>query len=221
MATQQDMQSIEKEMEKTDFGHLVNTNKKSILIGGALIIVMILGYSGFTAMQKSGVEKSQNQAFLTKKLVFTPYIESKIKADAFIVNLKSIQKDIVANHSLFPTLFLAVDKLTADGKGAEATEALALWAGKLSKSAPLYFYSMVKLAPMYEDLGNNKMAIETLENILGQNLDLMRDKLSLDLGRMYLSAGQKEKAKDKFNFVIGKYPNTEFSKLAKLYLGKL
>lgn len=221
MATQQEMQSIEKEMEKTDFGHIINENKHFIIIAGAVIIALIAGYSGFSSMQKSKSDKSLNQAFTAKTIVFTPYIESKVTADIFLKNLGSIQNEIIASPSLFPALFLAVDKLTADGKAKEAAAALGLWAGKLSKTSPLYFYSMIKLAPIYEDLGNLQMAISTLEDILGQNSKLLRDKLSLDLGRMYLDADKKAKAKEKFDYVVSTYPNTQYSKLAKLYLGKL
>jgi hypothetical protein len=46
----------------------------------------------------------------------------------------------------------------------------------------------------------------------------MEDKLYLDLGRLYLSAGNKEKAKVNLQYLVDNGKDAEFMKIARLYL---
>ena len=45
MAQEQQLETLDQTLEKTDFGHMINENKKGILIGGLIILLTIVGYS--------------------------------------------------------------------------------------------------------------------------------------------------------------------------------
>jgi outer membrane protein assembly factor BamD (BamD/ComL family) len=50
---------------------------------------------------------------------------------------------------------------------------------------------------------------------------MMKSKVALDLGRMYLLQNEKGKAQTQFDYIISNFPNDEYAKLAKLYLSQM
>ena len=82
-----------------------------------------------------------------------------------------------------------------------------------------YFVGL-KLLPLLEDAKAYDKSIELLTELVASKIDISKGKLYLDLGRVYLKKGNKEKADENFQFVIDNHKDTEFAKLANLYLGK-
>ena len=72
-----------------------------------------------------------------------------------------------------------------------------------------------------EKLGKTDEAITTLENVLKQEEAFMKPLVAVELGRLYLTKGEKGKAQTQFDYVISTFPNDEHAKLAKLYLAQM
>ena len=53
MATQEETQTLEQTLKKTDFGQWVNDNKKAILLGGFVLVIAIIGYSIASQVKES------------------------------------------------------------------------------------------------------------------------------------------------------------------------
>ena len=103
----------------------------------------------------------------------------------------------------------------------EALEVLTL-GQKAAKNDYAEYFILSRLAVVYEDLGQDQNAIDTLTKMNSKSLKIFEGKNYLDLGRLYLKQGNKEKAKASFTYVVEKAKDdSEFVKIAKLYLSKM
>ena len=128
----------------------------------------------------------------------------------------------MGNYSgLVPEVIKASDLLMGQSHLNEALEVLTL-GQSVSKNEYADYFILSRLSVVYEDLGQNQKAIETLEKMNSHSLKIFEGKNYLDMGRLYLKLGNKEKAKASFTFVIEKAKDeSEFVKIAKLYLSKI
>ena len=120
-----------------------------------------------------------------------------------------------------PVVLKASDSLMGKQHLNEALEVLKV-GQVVSKNEYADYFILSRLAVVYEDLSQDQKAIETLEKMNSQSLKIFEGKNYLDLGRLYLKAGDNLKAKTSFTYVVEKLKDeTEFVKIAKLYLSKI
>lgn len=122
---------------------------------------------------------------------------------------------------LLPLVIKSSDALVANSHFTEARSVLAIGEKIASDDYSKYFI-LSRQAVVFEDMGEDKLAIETLEKMTSQSTKIFEGKTYLDLGRLYLKTNDKEKAKKSFTHVIEKNKDeAEFVKLAQLYMAKL
>ncbi|MGZ3809534.1 MAG: tetratricopeptide repeat protein, partial [Bacteriovorax sp.] len=135
--------------------------------------------------------------------------------------IKSLHKEVGNYSGLIPVVIKASDALMSGQHLNEALEVLTI-GQQVSKNEYSDYFIMSRLAVVYEDLGQNQNAILTLEKMNSKSLKIFEGKNYLDLGRLYLKQGDKEKAKASFTYVVEKAKDdSEFVKIAKLYLSKI
>ena len=211
-------QTLDQTLNKTDFGHMINENKKPILIAGAVLVVAIIAYSFYSNQSKKAYQKSLTESYTFEKEVVIPFNEGKIKSDEFLSKMKELPSHVKGTSALVPSILQATDKLIEGGKSTEAMSLLESWQVNFSKSSYMFFFIGLKLAPLYEDANNHDKVISTLESLIASKIDIVKGKLYLDLGRIYLKKGNKEKAKENFKYVLEKYADSDAAKLSKTYL---
>lgn len=224
MATNQDAQTLEETLDKTDLGHIINENRKLILTLSFIVIIGIVAYSiqGHLSNEKKLVQL--DKAFEVENTIFTPFISDKTKGEDFIKELEKVEMDLVGNPNLVPVLIEAINKLDEQNLVNEKVISLAQkWQKHLSKSHYLNLFLSVRLAGLYEDANKLDEAIATLENLIAFKSNIMKEKIYFDLGRLYLKKGDKQKAQERFDYILKneKLNNSEYAKLIKLYLGEL
>jgi len=102
-------------------------------------------------------------------------------------------------------------------------EAYALATKSMDKISNAYtdYFIGIRAAALAENLGNNQEALDILNRLISSSVKYMEDKIYLDLGRLQLKTGDKEKAKSSFQYVIDKGKEEEFKKMARLYMSEL
>jgi tetratricopeptide (TPR) repeat protein len=220
----EETQTLEQTLEKTDLGHFVNTNKNGIIIAGAIIMALIAGFS----IYKHNADKTDQEAlkavYQFEKTNVTPFLEGKnkdIKADDVIAKLEAAPMEIMKNANFLPAVFGVVNKLKESG---DATKAIGLLEKIQKNYRPkefAYFFVAVKLAVLYEDAGKADEAIATLESLVSANHEVMKSKVYLDLGRLYKKKGLTDKARANFDYIVKNDGNSDYGKLARLYLMQL
>ena len=93
---------------------------------------------------------------------------------------------------------------------------------KIAKNEYNNYFILARMAVVYEDLGQVDKAILTIEKMNSAKFKVFEGKNYVDLGRLYLKMGNKDKAKTSFQYVVDKaHDEAEFVKIAKLYLAKI
>jgi predicted negative regulator of RcsB-dependent stress response len=199
----------------------VAKNKTAVITALVLIVVLMVGFGLFkTFADKSHTEyNSKIYAFETTTL--KDYVASPVKPKDLEQAVASLHLEMGNYIGLLPVVIKSSDALVSHSHFAEARAVLSIGEKVANDDYARYFiYS--RQAAVYEDLGETKLAIETLEKMTSQSVKIFEGKAYLDLGRLYLKEGNKEKAKASFQYVVEKAKDeVEFVKLAQLYLAGL
>jgi tetratricopeptide (TPR) repeat protein len=91
----------------------------------------------------------------------------------------------------------------------------------LHKNSYIDYSIYVRQAVLDEDAKDYKGAIKSLNAVLSLPVKIMEAKTYLDLGRLYIKVGNREKAKSSLFYVVDNFAGEEFAKLAHLYLAQL
>jgi len=212
--------NINQILDEGDVGTLVSKNKNSLIAILIAIVVAVVGFGVYsTFSDKSKAElNSKIYSFETGTL---KGFNEKSDPKALVEGVRSLQKEVGNYAGLVPVVIKASDLLLENSHLNEALEVLTI-GQKAAKNDYAEYFILSRLAVVYEDLGQNQAAIDTLEKMNSHSVKIFEGKNYLDLGRLYLKLGNKEKAKASFTYVVEKTKDeSEFVKLAKLYLSKM
>lgn len=211
-------QTLDQTLEKTDLGHLINENKKLIMIILAVVVALIVGFSIYNHQAKKTYNENLGQVFAFQKDVIDQFNTKKITDVEFIEKVKAMPSNLTGQPTLVPGLFTSLNTLVANGKTVEVISILETWVAKFSTASYMYYFIGLKLAPLYEDTTQHDKAINILQSLIASKVDVIKSRLYLDMGRVYLKKDEKVKAKENFEFITKNFKDTEMSKIAKLYL---
>ena len=189
-----------------------------------VLVATIIGFGLFkTFADKSKTEyNAKIHVFETTVLKdFLANPTDPAKAKAVETGIQNLHLEMGEYLGLLPVIIKSSDSLIASSHFAESRALLSIGEKVASDDYANYFV-LSRQAVVYEDLGEDKLAIETLEKMTSQSVKIFEGKTYLDLGRLYLKTGNKEKAKASFTYVVEKAKDeSEFVKIAQLYLAKL
>lgn len=212
--------NINQIMDAGDATTVVAKNKNVLIAILALVVIAVIGfgvYSSFSEKSKTTFN-SKIYAFESESLKTW---NDKSDPKLLVEGIKKLHKEMGNYTGLIPLIIKTNDVLVEQNHLNDALEVLSI-GQQISNNDYANYFILSRLAVVYEDLGNDDKAIETLVKMNGQSVKIFEGKNYLDLGRLYLKKGDKEKAKASFTFVVEKAKDeTEFVKIAKLYLAKL
>lgn len=209
---------IEKQLDKTDFGHFVYTYRKLLL---SIFVAIVLGATGYLLWKQSKESSALKRADEVYSFASTSWAEAKsgkLAPEALVKNFESLPADIRKSPSMVPVVLEMGNFLAEKGLNKEANEIL-MNAEGLDELGN-YFVGMQRVVVL-ERLGQDDEAISILEKLNSQKNLPLPQKVSLELGRFYMKKGDKAKAQTQFQDVISTYPNDDYAKIAKLYLIQL
>jgi tetratricopeptide (TPR) repeat protein len=202
----------------------VTKNKAAIFTVVGVIIAAIVAFGVFKSFSDKSKTEYNSKIYAFETTVLKDYLANPTAPNA----AQNLEKAVGALNlqmgdylGLLPVVIKSSDALASHGQYAEARSLLAMGAKIASDDYARYFiYS--RQAVVFEDMGEDKLAIETLEKMTSQSVKIFEGKTYLDLGRLYLKTGNKEKAKANFTRVVEKVKDeAEFVKIAQLYLAKM
>lgn len=226
MATNQDAQSLEETLNKTDLGHIINENKKLIMGGFALIVAGIVAYSIMNQMKDNQRLDVLDQVYQVEQSVFQPFLDKKLSTLEFKQKLGNLDEQMIGHENLVPLFLKSINIITtgqsADAKNDDSVLEMAYtWADKLPKSSPLKLFMLVRIASLEADLGKTDKAIETLELLLSHKVTILKEKILFNLISLYTISGKTDLAKETFQKLEKENKDSQYLKLAKILVNGL
>ncbi|MDO9182908.1 MAG: tetratricopeptide repeat protein [Bacteriovorax sp.] len=212
--------TLDQIIDEGDVGSIIKKNKNAILAITIAIVVAVVGFGLYSSFADKSTAAFNSKIYNFETTTLKNF-NDKSNPETLLQGIKDLQKEVGNYAGLVPVVLKTSDTLMAQQHLKEALEILKI--GKASsKSEYADYFILSRLAVVYEDLGEDQNAIATLEKMNSQSLKVFEGKNYLDLGRLYLKNGDKVKAKASFTYVVEKVKDeTEFVKIAKLYLSKL
>lgn len=212
---------VEQVLQQTEVGSAL-MRYKNLLIG--LAVAAILGvfvWGGYSHYASKNALEAQTIALNFTQNEVRSFAEGKLDAPALASGLKEVLKKS-SSLELLPLTLAVSDLLLSRGKSVESLEVLEM-ANKefASKNPYTAHFVLTRLAVAYEDSGKDKEAIEVLEKLNNSSLKILEGKNYLDLGRLYLKTGDKDKARKNLEHVVDKFASGDYSRMARIYLSEM
>jgi predicted negative regulator of RcsB-dependent stress response len=220
MATKTDMapnREIDQVLSQTDMGEWIAKNKTIVIVFLVVIIGGIFAWGGYSNLASKRAQEHAATIYAFQEGVYTGLIDKKVQPKEFVEKYLALEAKVSGFEGLAPVLIKAAGHLKDQGATLEVIQILEPGI-KSFKTPILVNVISIHLAVAYEDNKEYGKAIEVLENLNSSSLKLMEDKIYLDLGRLYLSSGNKEKAKVNLQYLVDNGSDAEFMKIARLYL---
>ncbi len=202
----------------------VAKNKVAVYALLGVLVAAIVAFGAFKSFADKSRAEYNNKIHTFETTTLKTYLDNPAAPGA----AKALESGVLNLHlemgeyiGLLPLVIKSSDALMANSHNVEARALLSIGEKVASDDYAEYFI-LSRQAAVLEDLGEDKQAIETLEKMSSQSLKIFEGKTYMDLGRLYLKTGDKEKAKKNFTHVVEKAKDdAEFVKIAQLYLSKL
>lgn len=212
---------VEQTLESTNLGHTINQNKNLILILGAILLAVIVGFSVYKSQAKKTLNMQAQAIYEFKVNAVEQLKEKKIDKEAFVAKLNEVDNKVKANAAY---LSVALDASEALVEQNETVTAVAVLEGALQAmngESYVSYLASYQLATLYEDVGRNDDAIATLEKLVASKNKILLAKNYFDLGRLYLIKGDFNQAKNNFNYVVTSFPKNKLANYANLYIKEI
>jgi predicted negative regulator of RcsB-dependent stress response len=203
---------------------MASKNKVTIFVVLGVLVAAIVGFGLFKTFADKSKTEYNAKIYTFETTVLKNYLANPTAPNAAATlesGVRGLNNEMGEYLGLLPLVIKSSDALVANSHLTEARSLLAVGEKVASDDYSKYFI-LSRQAVVFEDLGEDKLAIETLEKMTSQSVKIFEGKTYLDLGRLYLKTNDKDKAKKSFTHVVEKNKEeAEFVKLAQLYLAKL
>jgi predicted negative regulator of RcsB-dependent stress response len=212
--------NINQIIDDGDVGSIVTKNKNVLTAIIAAIVVAVVGFGIYSSFADKSKAEFNSKIYSFETSVLKGF-NDKSDPKAMVQGVKNLHKEIGNYSGLIPVVIKSADVLMETNHLDESLEVLNTGLSAAKNDYAEYFI-LSRMAVVQEDLGQNQAAIDTIEKMNAKSVKIFEGKNYLDLGRLYLKMGNKEKAKASFTYVVEKTKDeSEFVKLAKLYLSKM
>lgn len=212
--------SIDEALGQTELGGWISQNKMPVI---SAVVVLVIGIFGYGVSNHFKTERENKYSSALHQVVqdkLGPFREGKIEAADLVKSFNDQWTEMGSFVGAGTFVVQVVDALMAKKKYAEAY-AMVTDADKRISNPQLTYFFNIRAATLAEDLGKKTEAIGHLKKVVGSGIKYFESKIYLDLGRLYLETGDKEKARSSFQYVIDEGKEVEFQKVARLYLEEL
>jgi len=213
---------IDQVLQQTEVGNFLLHYKNLWISLVVVAILAVFAWGGYRSYSSKESAKVQSLVYEFTSGQMRSYSENKIDAPTFVKAMQELLTKTSSHAGVFPVVLAVSDLLLSQGKSAEALEVLEM-AQKSFASQNSYteYFISSRLAVAYEDNAKMPEAISILEKLNKSALKISEAKNYLDLGRLYLKTGDKEKARANLEYVVDKLPSGDYTRLARIYLSEI
>ena len=207
------------DLTQNSLQEMLQRNKRPVVACGILVCLCIIGSVIYfkrdhaqSAHALELIEKYENDAL--KK-----YTDNKLSPSELEKKLQELVVSSDGHRFVFSILMKTARELSKNKEYSLALKVLSAGQERYAKKNPAIFYFIsVDLAVLYEESGQLDKAVHILEKMDQSNVPILRDKIYLDLGRLYYKLGDKEKARLSLNRLLADSKENQWVNLGKIYL---
>lgn len=214
-------QTLDQSLEKTDFGHFINTHKKTVMSAIAVLLIGLIGFSVYQTQEENSNQQVSYKVFEFSVTKLKEFKENKITKDQLATEYFNLGHKILKNPAIYVLATEVSLELRKQNDLATAIKVLAPVLDTFSKSNFGYYFVAANLAVLYEENNELDNAIKTLETLSQAKVKTMEGKTYFDIARLYKMKGDTAKAKTGFEYVINNFATDEYAKVAKVFLTQM
>ena len=197
--------------------HFFSENKVWISLVCGMVLLLPLAYGVVSHFSEKRSIEYSNKIYEFRSDVFEKYKEETLSPAEFLSRLRQLKGELEGYSGLYPFLLHFSDEMLRREDFGEVEEILLWGEGEFASGDLLGDLFRLRLAALYEDTGRAKKAVDILMQLTAnQGTPLLLDKLYLDLGRLYLSLGERKKAEAGLDYVLKNSKESELLRLARL-----
>jgi len=207
-------------LNQTEIGTFFLIYKNYVVAAVAAILVGGAVFGGVYYYKQDVKEKMSLLIYQLEREGLVKYAKGDIDGEKVISLFEQVASKGMTSQ-IVPTAVTLADEMI---KKNDEKRALDLLKRVETSASGKYQKALVhlRLAVCYENIGEETKAIDSLKIVAAQNIKLLSGKSYLDLGRLYLKAGNKEQAKASFEYVVKMQDALpDFVKLATSYLEQI
>lgn len=213
--------SVEEIMHETDLGEVILKYKTHVIAGVIVVLLVIAGGTFFNSYSKKQAENQLNVIFDFTTNYLDKFKAGDIDKEKLLTAAEDMFDEAGKNPSVLIPLIDSAMALKDKGMVAEAIKIARHGMTAAASNKYSNYIMSSNLAVLLEDSGDMNGAIEILEKLAQSKNKFYEAKIYLDLGRLYGTINDTQKAKLNLKYVLDNYPNDDLAKMAKLYLNKL
>jgi len=207
--------TLAKEINQTDLGHLLVEYKNVVIAGFVLIVLAVAGYAGWKSYQENKSLTIREKVYTFSKDKVIALQEKKITLDAYAPEMMKLVEELNA-PSAFMFLTRTLYSLLQDQKAYSTMEPIFL---KLYNQSGKNEYSFnhygITLAAIYENQNNYNGAITILNSLMDSTFK-KEEKILYDLSRLAKIKKDESLFKTSSEKLLSKFPNSPYAKLVKI-----
>lgn len=209
-------------LQKTEIGTFIARNMVLVVAVVVLIMLGVVANGFYTTYKESLYQKYSDKVHEFHKENWVPFSTGKLSGGEYLTKWESLAKEVDYYRGLFQISLDSYDEFVKKDQKDLAFKLIKTIDEKFAHMNHfMSFYILSRKAALFEDLGQTDDAIKSLEAIKSLSIKVLEGKTYLDLGRLYLKKGNKDKARVELQHVVDHYPEAEFAKLARIYLTEL
>lgn len=209
-----------------DYASFFEKNRSLLLGGGIFLLLVIFGTVFFIQRQEQKRSEHNDLVYAFREQFFKPYQAAKEKKEdqrqTLLAEYQQLVEEVATEGNL---TLLAVELAGQLHQEQKMQQALSI----LEQLPPLQqtqwknivWLNQVAILEDLADEASLQKAAALLEKLVQLSPVVMMEKNYLDLGRIYLKLGNRDKAKLNFSHLTKTYPDSEFARLGHSYLKDL
>jgi predicted negative regulator of RcsB-dependent stress response len=213
--------NLDQILDEGNIQSFITKNKSAVIAFLVLLIGGVISFGLYRHFNDKSQDDYNTKIYNFETTVMKAYEANPTDAKPMLDGFAAMAKEMDDYVGLVPVTLKVTDLLAKNNHLAETKQVLAVGEAAADNDYASYFV-LSRKAAIQEDLGENKEAIETLNKLVSHSTKILEAKTYVDLGRLYLKTGDKEKARASFKYVIdNNKEEAEFVKIAQLYLAKI
>jgi len=189
--------------------------QKTVVTGSAILLIIVVGITGFFLYRYSSNEKSRQLEYSAYKYYYNLYQQKPISKQEQFQQAADLFKKAYDKRNSPSLLFYIANSYYELEKYDEALKNLNDFAKKYSGEKDIMPLVYQKMASIYIKTNKTDEALKTLDNLYKAEVNIYKDVALIESGRLLEKSGKKTEAEAKFKELVEKFPASPFFSEAK------